>query len=961
MAKPAYRAGRDQAATSENVELLTGQRGDKLDKAVTFRELNALGLATLRPGAGGIYVPGKNPDLFPTGVYDKPHAPVNVQASGAFHTVLVDWDGPTYRGHAHAEVWRAETDSLPAATLVGTTIANMFSDAIGKGAKFYYWVRFVNGKDDHGPFHGEHGVVAETSRDVQDILDELQGKIESSHLAQELLKPILDVPQLSAIIDETKANLAALDVREKQINDLLNHAQGALGDNYVNVTLVQEQLRQLINGYQNKFEDFKDAVFSVDPSTGEITMDAVNAVRSELGAEITKVSQHLDAVEAIVKTCVTRAEISADLEKITSIEQQIDGINGKLTQTATKSEVTAVGSQVTQVGQELDVVKGALTQKAAKTEVDAQGQRLTVAEQQISANTTANSATAQRIEQLKSEMQLADQTIKSSITELAQSVASDTQALAQKMSAMEVAMNGNTAAISELKQAVSGDGQSLASKFENMSASVDLAGDAAIGATLAGADESDRQRKATGKIRREQKVLSDQQQAMASTLEQLEADFQAESADLRGQIINEQTVRATETGALAQQVGTVEAEFKAADSALGASISEVAKVSADAVESLASQINTVSAVAGSKNKTFFQATAPSNGMGTGDLWFDTSNNNRPYRYSGTAWVATDDPRIAANAAAVQSQSQAIADLQNGAQAMWSIKAQAGDIKAGIGLVAKSDGTSQVMVSASQFFVFNPNSPNATAPLFAIDNGQTVIAEAIIRKATIQIIQSEKITADYIKAGVSITTPLINGGQIDMGNAFMAGGAAGFGKGGPYGSWGWGWHTIIYSDGSLYTNRLYSEGGYVRNMTIGNCTIDQNCVVLGTIYADRIVGDVTKMLTHKGAFTIPAYSRARNLVLVQGGIVFRRRVSGSGSVWLNVHVYLNGALIETASANANLPTGGSVDMSVSIQPFMVIPASTDATISFATSTSGNVSAVGPEYNDTARAVWLMALT
>ncbi|WP_303847630.1 hypothetical protein, partial [Aeromonas sobria] len=371
MAKPAYRAGRDQAATSENVELLTGQRGDKLDKAVTFRELNALGLATLRPGAGGIYVPGKNPDLFPTGVYDKPHAPVNVQVSGAFHTVLVDWDGPTYRGHSHAEVWRAETDSLPAATLVGTTIANMFSDAIGKGAKFYYWVRFVNGKDDHGPFHGEHGAAAETSRDVQDILDELQGKIESSHLAQELLKPILDVPQLSVIVNETKANLAALDAREKQINDLLNHAQGQLGDNYINVTLIQEQLRQLINGYQTDFEDFRDAVFAVDPSTGEITMEAVNAVRSELGAQITQVSQHLDAVEAIVKTCVTRAEISGDLEKITSIEQKIDGINGKLTQTATKSEVTAVGSQVTQVGQELDVVKGALTQKAAKTEVDA--------------------------------------------------------------------------------------------------------------------------------------------------------------------------------------------------------------------------------------------------------------------------------------------------------------------------------------------------------------------------------------------------------------------------------------------------------------------------------------------------------------------------------------------------------------------------------------------------------------
>lgn len=276
--------------------------------------------------------------------------------------------------------------------------------------------------------------------------------------------------------------------------------------------------------------------------------------------------------------------------------------------------------------------------------------------------------------------------------------------------------------------------------------------------------------------------------------------------------------------------------------------------------------------------------------------------------------------------------------------------------------ATSPDVDEIIASATNFAIYNPAKPNEKEIVFGVtDDGKVAIREAVIKAATIQIIHSEKITADYIKAGVSISAPLIAGGQIDMGNAFMSGGAAGFGKGGPYAAWGWGWYTMIYADGSVYTNRLRAEGGYVRNMTIGNCTIDQDCVVHGTVYAERIVGDITKMLTHRGEFTIPAYNRARNLVLVQGGIVFRRRVSGSGSVWLNVNVYLNGALIETASANANLPTGGSVDMSVSIQPFMVIPANTDATISFATSTSGNVSAVGPEYNDTARAVWLMALT
>ncbi|MNF38629.1 Fibronectin type III protein [compost metagenome] len=921
--KPAYRAGRDQAATTENVELLTGQRGDRLDKAVTYRELAALGLSTLRQGAGGVFVPGKNPELFPPGQMEFPNAPVNVIANGAFHTVLVEWDPPKYRGHAHAEIWRAEVNNQSDAVLVGTTSANLFSDAIGKGAKFYYWVRFVNGADNKGPFQGVNGVVAETSRDVQDILNELQGKIEGSHLAQELLKPIQDVPQLTAIINETKANLALLDAREKQVNDLLNSAQTQLGDNYINVTLIQEQLRKKIEKYNLDFESFRDAVFSVDPSTGEITMEAINAVRSELGAQISTVSQHLDAMEAIVETCVTRAEIGVEFERITNVEQRIDGINGTLAQTATKSEMDQLGTRVTQVGQTLDATNATLSHKAGKSELDAHGLRLALAEQQLSANTSATEANAQRIEQVKAELQQADATISASVTDLAQAVASTTGAQAQRLQALEVLTGGHSAAITELQLVVTSDGQSLASKFENLNASVDLAAEAEIMGTLGAATEANRQRQATGEIRREQKVLSDQQEAMATTIEQLDATFQAESADLRGQIFNEQTVRASETEALSQRVTVNETSFKAADRALEASIAEVARTTANATETTAnqiqqitteyqaadqqlssqitaesearanaisamsSQIDTVSAVAGGKNKTHFQATAPSTGMGTGDLWFDTTNNNRPYRYSGTAWIATDDPRIAANAAAVQLQNQAIADLQNGAQAMWTAKANAGQISTGIGLIAKSDGTSQVAISASQVFVFNPNSSTPMAPLFAIDNGQAVIAEAIIRKATIQILNSEKITADYVKAGVSISSPLINGGQIDMGNAFMAGGAAGFGKGGPYGGWGWGWHTIIYADGGIYTNRLHAEGGYVKNMTIGNCTIEQDCVVKGTVYAQKIVGDIvrTYALNPASPVQLPAMPFARKCT-------FMLTVS-SGSSTTTARVYING--------------------------------------------------------------------
>ncbi|MDX7860215.1 DUF1983 domain-containing protein [Aeromonas caviae] len=1425
--KPAYRAGRDQAATAENVELLTGQRGDRLDKAVTFRELAALGLSTLRPGAGGVYVPGKNPDLFPPGQMEFPHAPVNVIANGAFHTVLVEWDPPQYRGHAHAEIWRAESDNQAEATLVGTSSANLFSDAIGKGAKFYYWVRFVNGKDDKGPFQGMQGVEAETSRDVQDILDELQGKIEESHLAQALLRPIEQVPQLqlditvlkpkvdeievirpkvAAIEDKIPSieqELAGLDERQKVAQELLDDAQQQLGMSSIEIGLVQDRLNAKLDKYKGDFDSFRDAVFVVDPENGSITMDAVNAVREELRTSITEVHQGLDAVAGEISSKADNVTVDSQGSRITEAEQRINGLDASLSQTVTRGEFTGELQRVTQIGQELDATKGELTQKATKQEVDAQGVRLANAESKLTVHTDELSSQAQRLDGLAAQITQGDETLQASITELARVSAESDQVTAQRVSGLEVRAGTSEAKIQALEEIFADDGGITAGRFDAITAELELqrgndddnasaaidgalavderdretrkafgairteqrvilteqqaqaqrtadmevkfeakdaatqarissvekvtsdadsalaqridnvttefkaadaqanadirslaqssaaadealslrqdqlaaeltnstaelaanitqeesarvtadeaisrrvaeveaqfssdladtnarvaaeelaratkdealaqqirtvdaafkAADTALSASLAesskamadadralgeristldvtvgensasitelqqavvsneaslsqrqdkmeseivvgavsqvegalAGDERDREnRKARGVILQQQSTLANQQEAQARTVEQLTAEFDAENGEIRAQITNEQLTRATADEALSQRISVVDSEFKAADAAtnaavaaevrarsdadsalaeqlstldaefkgaeqaLAASIDEVSRVSAeanqslseqlsqvkataesagtaaagaqssanqakedaaaaagiangkgkvliqsaapavadrlaqnlwidttsgtntpkrwsgsawvavtdkvaidaaqaaaaaqasadqaaqgvarntaaindevkaradadsamaqqiqqvtanyqqgdqqlqgqitaesvaraDAMQALGSQIDTVSAVAGSKNKTFFQATAPGSAMGTGDLWFDTANNNRPYRYSGTAWVATDDPRIAANAAAVQLQSQAIADLQNGAQAMWTAKASAGQITAGIGLVAKSDGTSQVAISASQVFVFNPNSSTPMAPLFAIDNGQAVIAEAIIRKATIQILTSEKITADYIKAGVSMSAPAISGGSIDMGNAFLSGGAAGFGKGGPYASWGFGWYTMIYADGSIYTNRLRAEGGYVKNMTMNNCTIAADCVVLGTLEADRIVGDITRMIRASGNFSLAGYKRARNMVCIKP-LTGLAEVSGAGTIGLILLCKLNGTEVARATSTASFPVGTNrAPMSVTFQDAFVIPAGTE---------------------------------
>lgn len=1199
MAKAAYRAGRDQAATAENVELLTGQRGNKLDKAVTLRELTALGLATLRPGAGGSFTPGKNPDLFPTGTYDKPHAPVNVQANGAFHTVVIDWDGPNYRGHAHAEVWRAETDSLPAATLVGTTSANVFSDAIGKGATFYYWVRFVNGKDDAGPFNA-NGVKAETSRDVQDILDELQGQIDESHLAKELLDPIKKVPQLSMDVEAIKPKLEEVDVsigsiqnkipslegelaslnqKQQESEALLKDAQDQLGNASIDIGLVQDHLNDKIDKYKGDFDSFRDAVFEVDPENGNITMDAVNAVREEMRTSVTELHLGLDAVSGQITSKADNVTVDSQGQRITEAEQRINGLDASLSQTVTKGEFTEEQKKVTQIGQELNATKGELAQKATQQEVDEQGERLANAESKLTVHTDELSSQAQRIDGVQATVKRGDEELDARITELARVTADADGVTAQRVSGLEVRTGNNEGKISALEEVIEsnggvtagrldeikaevelakdkadgagdagqaaidaalagderdrdnrtafgairtqqqvivneqaaqakritdmdvkfegkdadtqaritgveevfadadsalaqriddlsastsgsfgetaaaikalekvstdadsalalrqdqmhaeltdadnalsagiasesearatadeamsrrvdeltanvdgelgdlnarvaqeeqaradGDGalaerittldasvkegdatnaasisslekvvvdttQALAQRQDNMESSIDLGGKTDVEGALAG-DERDREnRKARGKIITQQQTLANAHEALARDVTQLTADYEADSADLHSQITEERLVRSTADEALAQKTSVLEAQIEGVDQSLSASIAEVAKASADAdsamTEKLSQQQSAMeTADAELSGRINEEATTRADAVEslasqiqqvTADFKKGDDSLSGQIATESEARATADGAlgkridTVAAQAgeleSAVQTQSQAIADLENGAQAMWSVKAQAGDIKAGIGLVAKSDGTSQVMVSASQFFVFNPNSPNATAPLFAIDNGQTVIAEAIIRKATIQIIHSEKITADYIKAGVSISAPLITGGQFDMGNAFMSGGAAGFGKGGPYGGWGWGWHTIIYSDGSLYTNRLYSEGGYVRNMTIGNCTIQENCVVLGTVYAERIVGDVAaikslyiptpNVSSFAVEFVVLPSPMTRTVVIT--GVTLMAKGSGeSGVNYSSARFYVNGEFINGQSVSA----------------------------------------------------------
>ena len=83
------------SALTEIIETGEGNRGNPLDKKLTYRELLESGAFTLRPG----WKPGGTGGLVPSpGVPDRavPPAPVGFQAVGVFGMNTLTWDNPYY-------------------------------------------------------------------------------------------------------------------------------------------------------------------------------------------------------------------------------------------------------------------------------------------------------------------------------------------------------------------------------------------------------------------------------------------------------------------------------------------------------------------------------------------------------------------------------------------------------------------------------------------------------------------------------------------------------------------------------------------------------------------------------------------------------------------------------------------------------------------------------------------------
>ena len=173
-------------AIKEALEIQVGQRGDDLDKAVTFRDLTDSGMIET-PAAGvstsgSTIIPVTNP-----GDLSQPPLPYSLTASGTFTNVLLMWEG----GFRHplvgaTEIYRHTSDDLNSASHIGTTASFVYTDTVEPGSTHYYWIRFRSTSGVAGPFNATSGTVATTNKKVSDLIADLSDAIGTSELSTAL-------------------------------------------------------------------------------------------------------------------------------------------------------------------------------------------------------------------------------------------------------------------------------------------------------------------------------------------------------------------------------------------------------------------------------------------------------------------------------------------------------------------------------------------------------------------------------------------------------------------------------------------------------------------------------------------------------------------------------------------------------------------------------------------------------
>lgn len=340
------------------LDVREGRAGAFLDANVTFRDLVKSGLAVSPNWASPAY-PVAAPGVFSSGYnpatdYTPPPSPEGVVAAGGIGTIILQWNDPGYRNHGYAEVWRSATNVIGDAVLHATSDTRFYTDAIGAGATFYYWVRFVSLGNITGPYQGIAGVLGATGQDPSYLTSLLVGQLSTSQLntALNARLNLIDGPQsvpgsvAQRVNEEAQARAAGL-LAEAQ-------ARGTAVD------AIQTQINALLAFEAVENEDIRADLLAAlqEEQTARITADAAEATSRETlatqmrgsyaGTDITQITSGLIYSERQARSTADGALSTSIAGLSSTVTNNFNTLNAAI-QTESTTRASSIASLSTQV------------------------------------------------------------------------------------------------------------------------------------------------------------------------------------------------------------------------------------------------------------------------------------------------------------------------------------------------------------------------------------------------------------------------------------------------------------------------------------------------------------------------------------------------------------------------------------------------------------------------------------
>jgi hypothetical protein len=220
----------------------------------------------------------------------------------------------------------------------------------------------------------------------------------------------------------------------------------------------------------------------------------------------------------------------------------------------------------------------------------------------------------------------------------------------------------------------------------------------------------------------------------------------------------------TFSSSLAQSITTLSSSIRINSASLAASISQVNSTNVDFSSSLAQTITIISSSLSGNSASFASS--------IGQISFAFSNASGSLASSISVLSASVVTNSASLAGTVSTLSRVSSSL-SGVLSEYVLKVSAGSRVAGFKLLADSSTSSSFIVEVDQFKIVNPNTTQTIVP-FEVDGSSVKINNAYIKDLNASVITAGSISASRIGVGtisaaISINSPTITGGTLNIGS------------------------------------------------------------------------------------------------------------------------------------------------------------------------------------------------